>query len=130
MSKSKKNAINIFLPEKQLRKQIMGIQTDSTPLEDPKDPNQCNVFAIYSLLAPPSSVQELRARYLAGGMGYGHAKQQLFEYLLDHFAKERELYDYFHQHPEEVYIALAKGAEKARKHAREVLLRVRDKVGY
>lgn len=130
MSKSKKNTINIFLPEKQLRKQIMGIQTDSTPLEDPKDPNQCNVFAIYSLLAPPSSVQELRARYLAGGMGYGHAKQQLFEYLLDHFAKERELYDYFHQHPEEVYIALAKGAEKARKHAREVLLRVRDKVGY
>lgn len=130
MSKSKKNAINIFLPEKQLRKQIMGIQTDSTPLEDPKDPNQCNVFAIYSLLAPPSSVQELRARYLEGGMGYGHAKQQLFEYLLDHFAKERELYDYFHQHPEEVYIALAKGAEKARKHAREVLLRVRDKVGY
>lgn len=130
MSKSKKNTINIFLPEKQLRKQIMGIQTDSTPLEDPKDPNQCNVFAIYSLLAPPSSVQELRARYLAGGMGYGHAKQQLFEYLLDHFAKERELYDYFHQHPEEVHIALAKGAEKARKHAREVLLRVRDKVGY
>jgi len=130
MSKSKNNTINVFLPEKDLRKQIMGIQTDSTPLEDPKDPEKCNVFALYALLAPASSVNELRARYLAGGMGYGHAKQQLFEYILDHFSKERELYDYFHQHPEEVYIALAKGAEKARIVANEVLLRVRDKVGY
>ena len=130
MSKSKNNTINVFLPEKDLRKQIMGIQTDSTPLEDPKDPEKCNVFALYALLAPASSVNELRARYLSGGMGYGHAKQQLFEYILDHFSKERELYDYFHQHPEEVYIALAKGAEKARIVANEVLLRVRDKVGY
>ena len=108
----------------------MGIQTDSTPLEDPKDPEKCNVFALYALLAPTSSVNELRGRYLAGGMGYGYAKQQLFEYMLDHFSKERQLYDYFHQHPEEVYIALAKGAEKARIVANEVLLRVRDKVGY
>lgn len=130
MSKSKNNTINVFLPEKDLRKQIMGIQTDSTPLEDPKDPEKCNVFALYALLAPTSSVNELRGRYLAGGMGYGHAKQQLFEYILDHFSKERQLYDYFHQHPEEVYIALAKGAEKARIVANEVLLRVRDKVGY
>jgi tryptophanyl-tRNA synthetase len=130
MSKSKNNTINVFLPEKDLRKQIMGIQTDSTPLEDPKDPEKCNVFALYALLAPTSSVNELRGRYLAGGMGYGYAKQQLFEYMLDHFSKERQLYDYFHQHPEEVYIALAKGAEKARIVANEVLLRVRDKVGY
>ena len=130
MSKSKNNTINVFLPEKDLRKQIMGIQTDSTPLEDPKDPEKCNVFALYALLAPASSVNELRGRYLSGGMGYGHAKQQLFEYILAHFSKERQLYDYFHQHPEEVYIALAKGAEKARIVANEVLLRVRDKVGY
>lgn len=130
MSKSKNNTINVFLPEKDLRKQIMGIQTDSTPLEDPKNPEKCNVFALYALLAPTSSVNELRGRYLAGGMGYGYAKQQLFEYILDHFSKERQLYDYFHQHPEEVYIALAKGAEKARIVANEVLLRVRDKVGY
>ena len=130
MSKSKNNTINVFLPEKDLRKQIMGIQTDSTPLEDPKDPEKCNVFALYALLAPTSSVNELRGRYLSGGMGYGHAKQQLFEYILAHFSKERQLYDYFHQHPEEVYIALAKGAEKARIVANEVLLRVRDKVGY
>ena len=130
MSKSKNNTINVFLPEKDLRKQIMGIQTDSTPLEDPKDPEKCNVFALYAFPAPASSVNELRGRYLSGGMGYGHAKQQLFEYILAHFSKERQLYDYFHQHPEEVYIALAKGAEKARIVANEVLLRVRDKVGY
>ena len=130
MSKSKNNTINIFLPEKKLRKQIMGIQTDSTALEDPKDPDTCTVFTLYSLLAPASSVQELRARYQAGGMGYGHAKQLLFDLILDRFSEEREKYDYFHQHPEEVYIALAKGAEKARKVAQEVLLRIRDKVGY
>ena len=130
MSKSKNNTINIFLPEKKLRKQIMGIQTDSTALEDPKDPDTCTVFTLYSLLAPASSIQELRARYQAGGMGYGHAKQLLFDLILDRFSEEREKYDYFHQHPEEVYIALAKGAEKARKVAQEVLLRIRDRVGY
>ena len=130
MSKSKNNTINIFLPEKKLRKQIMGIQTDSTALEDPKDPDTCTVFTLYSLLAPASSIQELRASYQAGGMGYGHAKQLLFDLILDRFSEEREKYDYFHQHPEEVYIALAKGAEKARKVAQEVLLRVRDRVGY
>ena len=130
MSKSKNNTINIFLPEKKLRKQIMGIQTDSTAVEDPKDPDTCTVFTLYSLLAPASSIQELRARYQAGGMGYGHAKQLLFDLILDRFSEEREKYDYFHQHPEEVYIALAKGAEKARKVAQEVLLRVRDKLGY
>ena len=130
MSKSKNNTINVFLPEKQLRKQVMGIQTDSTPLEEPKDPDKCNVYALYALLAPASSVQALRSQYLAGGMGYGHAKQQLFELILERFSKEREQYDYFHKQPEEVYIALAKGAEKARKVAQEVLLRVRDSIGY
>ena len=81
MSKSKGNIIDVFLPEKQLRKQVMGIQTDSTPLEEPKDPDKCNVYALYALLAPASSVQALRSQYLAGGMGYGHAKQQLFELI-------------------------------------------------
>ena len=130
MSKSKNNTINIFLPEKKLKKQIMSIQTDSKPLESSKDPNKCNVFAIYSLLADKTSVEELRLKYETGGMGYGYAKQQLFECILRNFAKERQLYNHFHQNPEEVHIALAKGAEKARKIAREVLLRVRDKVGY
>ena len=130
MSKSKNNTINIFLPEKKLRKQIMGIKTDSTPLEEPKDPKSCNVFAIYKLLAPDSSIQALREKYLDGGMGYGYAKQLLFELILDRFKNERKQFDYYHQHPEEVHLALAKGAEKARKVASEVLLRVRDKIGY
>ena len=130
MSKSKNNTINIFLPEKKLKKQIMSIQTDSKSLESSKDPNKCNVFAIYSLLADKTSVEELRLKYETGGMGYGYAKQQLFECILRNFAKERQLYNHLHQNPEEVHIALAKGAEKARKIAREVLLRVRDKIGY
>ena len=130
MSKSKNNTINIFLPEKKLRKQIMGIKTDSAALEEPKDPESCNVFTIYTLLAPESSIQALRKKYLAGGMGYGYAKQLLFELILDRFENERKQFDYYHQHPEEVHLALAKGAEKARKVASEVLLRVRDKIGY
>lgn len=130
MSKSKNNTINIFLPEKKLKKQIMSIQTDSKPLESSKDPNKCNVFAIYSLLADKTSVEELRLKYETGGMGYGYAKQQLFECILRNFAKERQLYNHLHQNTEEVHIALAKGAEKARKIAREVLLRVRNKIGY
>lgn len=124
------STINVFLPEKKLRKQIMGIQTDSTPLEEPKDPDNCNVFELYKLIAPASSVQALREKYLAGGMGYGYAKQTLFELILERFEKERTQFEYYFQHPEEVHIALAKGAEKARKVAHEVLLRVRDKVGY
>ena len=130
MSKSKNNTINVFLPEKKLRKQIMGIKTDSAALEEPKDPESCNVFAIYTLLAPNSSIQALREKYLAGGMGYGYAKQLLFELILDRFENERKQFDYYHQHPEEVHLALVKGAEKARKVASEVLLRVRDKIGY
>ena len=130
MSKSKNNTINVFLPEKKLRKQIMGIKTDSAALEEPKDPESCNVFAIYILLAPESSIQALREKYLAGGMGYGYAKQLLFELILDRFENERKQFDYYHQHPEEVHLALVKGAEKARKVASEVLLRVRDKIGY
>ncbi len=130
MSKSKNNTINIFLPEKQLRKQIMGIKTDSKELEESKDPENCNIFNIYSLLASNSAVEELRRLYLAGGMGYGYAKELLFDLILKYFSNEREKYNYFHQNPEEVDIALAKGAEKARKVANEVLLRVRDKIGY
>jgi len=130
MSKSKNNTINVFLEEKQLRKQIMQIKTDSTPLEDPKDPYSCTVFQLYQLMATPEATEALRSRYIAGGMGYGHAKTALFELLLERFKKERESFDYYYQNPEEVEIALAKGAQKARKVAQEVLLRVRSKIGY
>jgi len=130
MSKSKNNTINVFLEEKQLRKQIMQIKTDSTPLEDPKDPDSCTVFQLYQLMATPEATEALRSRYIAGGMGYGHAKTALFELLLERFKKERESFDYYYQNPEEVEIALAKGAQKARTVAQEVLLRVRSKIGY
>ncbi|MGD2004433.1 MAG: tryptophan--tRNA ligase [Flavobacteriaceae bacterium] len=130
MSKSKNNTINVFLEEKQLRKQIMQIKTDSTPLEDPKDPDSCTVFQLYQLMATPEATEALRSRYVAGGMGYGHAKTALFELLLERFKKERESFDYYYQNPEEVQIALAKGAQKARTVAQEVLLRVRSKIGY
>lgn len=130
MSKSKNNTINIFLPEKKLRKQIMGIQTDSTPLEAPKDPDNCTVFKLYALLATATQTVQLREQYLAGGMGYGQAKQTLFDLILDTFDEPRKRFAYYQEHPEEVTIALAKGADKARELANEVLHRVRHKVGY
>ena len=130
MSKSKENTLNIFLNDKALRKQVMKIQTDSTPLEEPKDPSSCNVFALYELLANAQQVENLRQEYLAGRMGYGHAKQALYELILERFAKERQQFNYFLEHPQEIEIALAKGADRARDIANEVLLRVRNKVGY
>lgn len=130
MSKSKENTLNIFLNDKALRKQVMKIQTDSTPLEEPKDPSSCNVFALYELLANAQQVETLRQEYLAGGMGYGHAKQALYDLILERFAKERQQFNHFLEHPQEIEIALAKGADRARDIANEVLLRVRNKLGY
>lgn len=130
MSKSKGNTINLFLPDKKLRKQLMGIQTDSTPLEEPKNPETDNVFALYKLLGTKEQVEEMRNNYTAGGYGYGHAKQALYELILEKFGKQRELYNYYMAHPEEIDAALEIGAEKARKVANEVLERVRTKLGY
>ena len=130
MSKSKGNTINLFLPDKQLRKQIMGIETDSTPLEEPKNPDTCNVFALYKLLADKDPLEQLRDNYLAGNYGYGHAKQALFELIVQKFEKQRELYNYYMDHPEEIDAALKIGAQKASKFANEVLERVRTKLGY
>lgn len=130
MSKSRGNFINIFLPEKQLRKKIMSIETDSTPLEEPKDWKTCNCFAIYSLLASDTQIADMKANYEGGNYGYGHAKQTLYELVLERFSKQRERYDYYMTHPEEVDAALAKGAAKAKVVADAVLKRVRAKVGY
>ena len=130
MSKSKNNIINIFQPDKALRKQIMGIQTDSKTLEEPKDPESCNVFQLYSLLGSPDQIEDLRTHYLAGGMGYGFAKQALFDLIAEKFKTEREKFDYFNENPQEVEVALAKGAIKASKIADDVLLRVRRKLGF
>ncbi|MCB0381320.1 MAG: tryptophan--tRNA ligase [Flavobacteriales bacterium] len=130
MSKSKNNIINIFLNDKQLRKQIMSIETDSTPLEDPKNPETCNVFAIYKLVATPNQTDELKEKYLAGNFGYGHAKQALFELICERFSSEREKFNYYTQNLEELEKELQIGAEKARKVARPVLKRVRERLGY
>jgi len=130
MSKSKGNIIDIFLPDKQLRKQIMKIKTDSTPLEDPKNPETCNLFALYKLIAAKEQTEEMRKKYLEGNYGYGHAKQAFFELLIKKFAKERELYHYYMDNLPEIDKALEIGAEKARKVADEVLNRVRTKLGY
>jgi len=120
----------VFLPKKQLKKQIMGIQTDSTPLEDPKDPETCNVFALYKLLATPAQVEELAANYRGGNFGYGHAKTALLELILEEFAEAREQFDHYMAHPEEVAAALKVGAEKARPVAQATLSRVREKLGF
>jgi tryptophanyl-tRNA synthetase len=130
MSKSRDNYINIFLPDKKLRKKIMSIQTDSKELEDPKDPDTCNVFALYKLLANDLQIAEMRSNYVNGGYGYGHAKQALFELICDVFKTEREKYNHFMENPEEVDQILIAGAEKARTVASDVLKRVRKKVGY
>lgn len=130
MSKSKENTINIFQTDKKLRKQIMGIQTDSTPLEEPKDPDTCNVFALYKLMACEEQIAEMRRNYEAGGYGYGHAKQALFELIKERFAEPRQKYEYFINNLEEVDKALEVGAEKAKKVADKVLAKVRAKAGY
>ena len=130
MSKSKENVINLFLTDKKLRKQIMGIETDSTPMEEPKDPNTCNVFAIYKLLGDKDQVEALRQNYLGGNYGYGHAKQALFDLIIDKFSTEREKYVYYMNNLSEIDAALEKGANKATKVANEVLERVRKKLGY
>lgn len=130
MSKSKNNFINIFLPDKQLRKQIMSIETDSTPLEDPKDWSTCNCFALYGLLASDEEIRTMKQNYEQGNYGYGHAKQALYELIIRKFETPRERYHYFMNHLEEIDKALTIGAEKAKVVANEVLGRVREKLGY
>ena len=129
MSKSRGNIINIFLPEKQLKKQVMAIETDSTPLEEPKNPDTCKVFAIYSLLANETQIAEMRAKYLAGNYGYGHAKKELLNLILENFKTEREKFNYYMNNLPELDAKLQEGAEKTRKIAAETLKRVRASLG-
>ena len=130
MSKSKGNIIDIFLPEKALKKQIMGIQTNSTPIDEPKDYENCNVFKLYSLIADQNSINLLKENYLSGGFGYGHAKTELFNFILTKFSKERDSFNYYMSNKEELDKVLKTGAVKANKVAQEVLNRVREKLGY
>lgn len=130
MSKSRNNFIDIFLPEKQLKKQVISILTDSKELEESKDPEVCNVFNLYKLIADESKVETMRKNYFAGGYGYGHAKNELLQEILFTFEKERAIYASLMDNPSEIDAVLEKGAEKARNIANEVLNRVRTKVGY
>ena len=130
MSKSRGNYIDILLPEKALRTQIMSIVSDSTPLEEPKDPSKCATFALYKLIANESETDQMRKNYLAGNYGYGHAKQALFELILTKFAEPREKFSALMADKSQIDTALRIGAEKAKLVADEVLNRVRTKVGY
>ena len=132
MSKSRGNIINIFLDDKALRKQIMSIETDSTPLEEPKNPESCNVFGIYKLLATEAQLQTMKTNYINTNrdFGYGHAKQALFELIVEKFKSEREKYNYYMNNLSEVDALLQQGAEKARKIANGVLRKVRQKLGF
>jgi tryptophanyl-tRNA synthetase len=130
MSKSYQNTIDIFLPEKQLDKVIKSIITDSTPIELPKNPDTCTVFALYSLLATSDDVAQMRNKYLSGGFGYGHAKKALFEIILSKFTKEREQYMLLMNDLPQLEKLLTEGEEKTAEVAMKTLLEVRLKLGY
>jgi len=130
MSKSRDNFITIFLPEKELKKQVMSIVSDSKGLEESKDSDTCNIFALYKLIASDDKISEMRNNYISGGYGYGHAKIALFELILEKFKQEREIYTELMANPAKIDEILAIGAQKARTVAQGVLERVRSKIGY
>ncbi|MEE2830219.1 MAG: tryptophan--tRNA ligase [Myxococcota bacterium] len=130
MSKSYDNTIPVFLPPKKLRKAIMGITTDSKGLEEAKDPETCNVFALYRLLATSEQQAELAARYRGGNFGYGHAKQALFEVMDEHLAPPRERFETLRADEDALEDVLRDGALRAREVGGEVLDRVRTAIGF
>ncbi|MHA7877463.1 MAG: tryptophan--tRNA ligase [Bacteroidota bacterium] len=130
MSKSYQNTIDPFLPEKELKKVIMGIKTDSIPLDQPKDPDQCTVFGLYSLLAEAAQTATLRAKYLAGGYGYGQAKQALLALILEQFKTERQRFQAYMQDSAFMEQQLAMGEAKASTMAAHMLEKVRSQLGY
>jgi tryptophanyl-tRNA synthetase len=130
MSKSYNNYIDIFLPEKELKKNINSIITDSTPLEEPKDPDTCNVFKLFSLVATAEQTASLKSKYLAGNFGYGHAKKEFLELILEKYKEERKLYDYYMSNPAELESKLYEGEAKARIIAGDILQKVRQKLGF
>ncbi len=129
MSKSYNNFINIFLPEKQLKKQVMKIVTDTTPLEEPKDPDSSIPFQLFSLLAPADRVEAMRQNYLKGGYGYGHAKKELLEIILEKYGDARRTFNELMADKSLLEAELLKGAEKARETGLRVLNKVRERVG-
>jgi len=130
MSKSRNNYLDIFADEKTLKKQVMSILSDSTPIEEPKNPDTCAIFALYKTVASEEQILWMRASYLKGGFGFGHAKSALLEVLLDRFSKERQLFNYYLEHENELEEILISGAKKASITANDVLTRVRTRLGY
>lgn len=130
MSKSYNNYIDIFLPEKALKKNINSIVTDSTPLEEPKDPDTCHVFKLFSLIADENQTSALREKYLAGNFGYGHAKKEFLDLILSKYQEERKTFDYYMNNPVELESKLAAGEAKAREEAQIILNKVRQKLGF
>ena len=130
MSKSRDNTLVLFQGNKPLKKQVMSIVTDSTPLEEPKNPDTDHVFQLYKLVAEPEQVAEMRENYEKGGYGYGHAKKELLRLLTEKFAAEREKFDYYMAHLDELDALLFAGADKARQVAQETLGRVRERMGF
>lgn len=130
MSKSYGNYIDIFLNEKDLLKSVKKIVTDATPLEEPKNPDTDNVFKLYSLVATEAEIAEMRANYLAGGYGYGHAKQALHAVLVREFAKERELFNYYMNNIPELEQKLKEGEAKAEVIAKTTIERVRERMNF
>lgn len=130
MSKSYGNIIDVFLAPKQLKKQVMSIETDSTPLEEPKDPDTCNVFALYKIMANDAQIEQMRANYTGGNYGYGHAKLALLELITEQFSEQREKFNHYMENTDLIEAEFKKGAEKARPIAQEVLGRVKGKLGF
>ena len=130
MSKSKGNIIDIFLPEKQLKKQIMSIQTDSTPLEEPKEFQNCNVFKIFKLIADENQTNEMKNKYQSGGYGYGHAKTDLLNLILEKYKDNRSKFDYLMSNKKEIDLILSEGSKKAEITAAQVIKRVKTKLGF
>ena len=130
MSKSKGNIIDIFLPEKQLKKQIMSIQTDSTPLEEPKEFQNCNVFKIFKLIADENQTNEMKNKYQSGGYGYGHAKTDLLNLILEKYKENRSKFEYLMSNKKEIDLILSEGSKKAEITAKQVLKRVKTKLGF
>jgi tryptophanyl-tRNA synthetase len=130
MSKSYGNYIDIFQSDKALRKVVMTMKTDSTPIDEPKETSGCNVFRLYSLLADEDKIAEMKTNYATPGYGYGQAKEALFQLIVSRFAKERERFDYYMNHTNELEDVLRQGAAKARSIGIPVLERVRKKAGY
>lgn len=130
MSKSYNNFINIFLPEKELKKVVMAIVTDSTPLEAPKNPDTCNAFKLYQLLASKEETEIMRQNYLKGNYGYGHAKTALFELILEKYSEQRRIFTELMNHPTKLEEELSIGEVKAKKMAQHKLSEIRKALGF